>query len=268
VQAQYETFVESDEVEVDASDNEDEDDGEEQQQQQQQHLTGTGQQTPATPGGAGKKKKIVNSPLTKLERAAKAAAASGGAGHQQRSASIDASADDTSSGRGGPKRIEFLEADFLQVDWSHGDLVFLNSTCYSPALMASLSAQAERLRPGALVVSLTKALQPPNPDTFELLSKRKYQMSWGSATAVSLAHMRIAYCAWPVHVKRTSLHGGSCCPHCCLCTLCDCLSTCKSDDNPGRGLLDRSASAVPTLCTRFLFFLPSSPFHLMLSTHG
>ncbi len=64
----------------------------------------------------------------------------------------------------------------MQLDWSDGDFVFLNSTCYSPLLMSALSVKAEALRSGALVVSLTKALQS---EKFQLLSKKKYVMSWG-----------------------------------------------------------------------------------------
>jgi len=54
----------------------------------------------------------------------------------------------------------------------------MNSTCYSPALMESLSRQAERLQPATIVVSLTKALKSPQ---FQLLSKKKYQMSWSGS---------------------------------------------------------------------------------------
>jgi len=70
-----------------------------------------------------------------------------------------------------------LSGDFLRENWSDGDLVLMNSTCYSPALMESISSQAERLRPGAIVVSLTKALKS---NKFQLLSKKKYQMSWSN----------------------------------------------------------------------------------------
>jgi len=171
---QYETFVESDAVEVEDDDNADDDD--EQQQEQPPAGKDSTKQTPSTPGTAGKKKKIVHSPLTKLERAAEAQRK----GQGQRSNSIDAGAPGNLPLA---KRIEFLQGDFLEIDWSHADFVFLNSTCYSPALMTAISAKAELLRPGALVVSLTKPLLPSSTDKFELLSKQKYQMSWGSATA-------------------------------------------------------------------------------------
>ena len=74
-----------------------------------------------------------------------------------------------------PAVFSLLTGDFLHHDWSNSDFVFMNSTCYSPALIASISAQAEKLQPGALVVSLTKALTSTQ---FKLLSKRKFQMSW------------------------------------------------------------------------------------------
>lgn len=101
----------------------------------------------------------------------------------------------------GEKRLQFVHGDFLQFaspspssssaaassasdaqaqaqaldfDWSQqADVVFMNSTCYSPALIAAISSRAEKLRSGALVVSLTKAINSPQ---FTLLSKKKYQM--------------------------------------------------------------------------------------------
>eukprot|EP00611_Tribonema_gayanum_P016316 TRINITY_DN2843_c0_g1_i2.p1 TRINITY_DN2843_c0_g1~~TRINITY_DN2843_c0_g1_i2.p1 ORF type:complete len:286 (-),score=110.51 TRINITY_DN2843_c0_g1_i2:255-1112(-) len=47
----------------------------------------------------------------------------------------------------------------LDFDWSDGDVVFANSTCFDDALMASIAAAAQRLRPGALLITFTKGLE-------------------------------------------------------------------------------------------------------------
>mmetsp|Transcript_36292 Transcript_36292/g.62622 ORF Transcript_36292/g.62622 Transcript_36292/m.62622 type:complete len:701 (-) Transcript_36292:44-2146(-) len=71
------------------------------------------------------------------------------------------------------------EGSFLDFDWSDGEVVFANSTCFDDALMLSLSQTAERLAPGAIVVTFTKGLSSP---AFELLERKRYKMSWGPAT--------------------------------------------------------------------------------------
>lgn len=142
----FETFVESDEVEVEVEPEEGEEEEAGVQNGEQQGGVGG---SPARPKRV---MKVLHSPLQKLERRASL---------QEQS------------------RISFIESDFLQIDWSNADCVFLNSTCYSPSLMQSISEQAERLRPGAIVVSLTKALTSPR---FAILSKQKKQMSWGIST--------------------------------------------------------------------------------------
>lgn len=69
---------------------------------------------------------------------------------------------------------------FLELDWSNGDVVFANSTCFDDDLMRSLSEKAEQLKPGAIVVTFTKGLAPAR--CFELLERKKEMMSWGPAT--------------------------------------------------------------------------------------
>ncbi|CAB1109286.1 unnamed protein product [Ectocarpus sp. CCAP 1310/34] len=68
---------------------------------------------------------------------------------------------------------------FLEYDWSDGDCVFANSTCFPEDLMDALARQAEELKPGSIVVTFTKGL---DSTAFEVLSKRRFEMSWGPAT--------------------------------------------------------------------------------------
>ncbi len=51
-----------------------------------------------------------------------------------------------------------FEGSFLDFDWSDGEVVFANSTCFDDELMLGLSKAAEKLRPGAIVVTFTKGV--------------------------------------------------------------------------------------------------------------
>jgi hypothetical protein len=47
---------------------------------------------------------------------------------------------------------------FLDYDWSDGDIVFANSTCFTEELMTNLALQGESLKPGAYLITFTKGL--------------------------------------------------------------------------------------------------------------
>jgi hypothetical protein len=47
---------------------------------------------------------------------------------------------------------------FLDFDWSNGDVVFANSTCFTEDLMTTLALQGESLKPGAFLITFTKGL--------------------------------------------------------------------------------------------------------------
>jgi hypothetical protein len=49
-----------------------------------------------------------------------------------------------------------LQGSFLHYDWSDGDIVFANSTCFDDTLMENMSKQAESMRPGTFFVTFTK----------------------------------------------------------------------------------------------------------------
>jgi SAM-dependent methyltransferase len=67
----------------------------------------------------------------------------------------------------------------LDCDWSDGDVVFANSTCFDDDLMDAISKKAAALKPGAFVVTFTKGLTSPH---FEVMERKRYKMSWGPAT--------------------------------------------------------------------------------------
>lgn len=69
--------------------------------------------------------------------------------------------------------------DFLVKDWSDGDILFANSTCFDDSLMAKIAEKAASLKKGAIFITFTRRL----PSThFEVLEHEMYQMSWGGAT--------------------------------------------------------------------------------------
>ena len=75
--------------------------------------------------------------------------------------------------------VDLCHGSLLDVDWSDGDLVFANSTCFSEQLVSQISERAERLKPGAFVITFTKPLTSP---AFDIVEKKRWNMSWGAAT--------------------------------------------------------------------------------------
>ena len=77
------------------------------------------------------------------------------------------------------KDIRVYEGSILEEDWADGDLIFANSTCFSPDLMSRMGEQGEKLQPGAYFITFTKGL---TSKAFELLEQVRLKMSWGPAT--------------------------------------------------------------------------------------
>ena len=69
--------------------------------------------------------------------------------------------------------VELVEGSLLEKDWSDGDVVFVNSTCFDDSLMEAMGRQAERLKPGTYFVTFTKGLPSP---AFEVMERRRYKM--------------------------------------------------------------------------------------------
>lgn len=85
------------------------------------------------------------------------------------------------------------QGSFLEYDWSDGDVVFANSTCFDDDLMSDMSKRAENLRPGAIFITFTKGL---TSSKFEVLERKRYRMSWGPATVY--IHRRLNHDGTPV----------------------------------------------------------------------
>jgi SAM-dependent methyltransferase len=75
--------------------------------------------------------------------------------------------------------VELYCGSLTSIDWSDGDVIFANSTCFSDALMIEMAEMADKLKKSSLFITFTKAL--PNKH-FEVTKKIRYKMSWGPAT--------------------------------------------------------------------------------------
>lgn len=81
--------------------------------------------------------------------------------------------------KGQSQSVSTVQGSLLGYDWSDGDIVFANSTCFDDSLMSAIAKQAELLLPGSMFVTFTKALPS---GCFEIIDKKRYKMSWGPAT--------------------------------------------------------------------------------------
>ncbi|KAJ1462725.1 hypothetical protein M885DRAFT_505771 [Pelagophyceae sp. CCMP2097] len=78
--------------------------------------------------------------------------------------------------------VEFHRGDITDLvahDWTIGDVVFANSTCFDDVLLAALAREASRMRKGTFFITFTKRLPSPH---FETCEAELHQMSWGGAT--------------------------------------------------------------------------------------
>jgi hypothetical protein len=75
--------------------------------------------------------------------------------------------------------IELHHGDFLEMQWSDADVVFINSTCYDDELLAKLEPMLDDLQKGAFVVTTTKPLKSY---LWQMIERSKFDEAWGSAT--------------------------------------------------------------------------------------
>ena len=77
--------------------------------------------------------------------------------------------------------VRFTHEDLLNpaIDWTDGDVVFANSTCFSNELMDGIASRAQAMADGALLITFSTAI---NSLWFKVVYKKRYTMSWGPAT--------------------------------------------------------------------------------------
>lgn len=75
--------------------------------------------------------------------------------------------------------IEFIRDDIFNSNFSDGDLIFINSTCFSEEQIRKIEEMALNLKNNSRIIILTKKLTLPY---FKLIFEDKNNFSWGSAT--------------------------------------------------------------------------------------
>lgn len=77
------------------------------------------------------------------------------------------------------RQVRLHHASILDYDWSDGDIVFANSTCFSDKLFDEVSQIACKLKAGTIMITFTRSLPL---ESFDVLDCSQYKMSWGLAT--------------------------------------------------------------------------------------
>ena len=75
--------------------------------------------------------------------------------------------------------VDFINSDIFDFDWSDGNVVFCQTTCYPDDTMARLALTLQRLPKGSLVITLSRSLWS---DDFPVIWQHPYKMGWGEAT--------------------------------------------------------------------------------------
>ena len=76
--------------------------------------------------------------------------------------------------------IKFIQGDIFESDFSDGNLIFINSTCFSDDQLDKLVKMLLKLKEGSRLIVLTKKIN--DNENFEIISEGLYPFSWGSAT--------------------------------------------------------------------------------------
>ncbi len=72
--------------------------------------------------------------------------------------------------------VEFMNASFLEADFSDADIVYVAATCLGEATWGELIEKLAELKIGSRIIVATKTIQH---EAFELLESRAELMSWG-----------------------------------------------------------------------------------------
>lgn len=72
--------------------------------------------------------------------------------------------------------IQFFNEDILKYDFTDGDIIFLNATCFPAEAWKQINLKLGKLKKGARVICTTKELSNPK---FTLAHQGSHLMSWG-----------------------------------------------------------------------------------------
>ena len=69
--------------------------------------------------------------------------------------------------------------DLTLKDWTDGDIIYVNSTCFSNELFAEMASIAKKMKVGSIMITLSQVL--PKATGFRLFHESRETMSWGEA---------------------------------------------------------------------------------------
>jgi len=75
----------------------------------------------------------------------------------------------------------FVEADFLDVDLSKADVVYIYGTCFSDSMIQSLLKRLKSLRQGGIVVTVSYSLIEYDSSSFLLKKQKRVTFPWGKS---------------------------------------------------------------------------------------
>ena len=79
--------------------------------------------------------------------------------------------------------VKFVNGDCSYIDWSYGDIVFANATCFDALLLEKLGTQACLLKAESFFIMLSHKLPAKICDPyFDLLQTDSIDVDWGRAT--------------------------------------------------------------------------------------
>lgn len=78
------------------------------------------------------------------------------------------------------ERIEFIQSNLLDANFTDANLIFVNATAFFGETWLAISKLVEKIQPGTLVITTSKALRS---DLFTLCTLTQVKMSWGPVTA-------------------------------------------------------------------------------------
>ncbi len=81
-----------------------------------------------------------------------------------------------------PNVIEFIQGDFFKQNWENANIMFANSTCFSPEMMKKIAEKANKeCKSGTIIITFTKNLNKLNSN-WETKKGFRRLMTWGIAT--------------------------------------------------------------------------------------
>ncbi len=87
--------------------------------------------------------------------------------------------------QGKAERIQWIHANFLDVNFSDATLIFINSTAFSPETWQILERHLAQTAIGSTIMTMSKKLISPE---FVIIHQTSMNMSWGPATVYIHVH--------------------------------------------------------------------------------